>query len=299
MESFQRGFAFLKQSWQMALADRDLIKPSLIALVAGFFVTLIFLIPLGLTGFLIGDSRFGQALLFIVGAVMVFAQYTTTYIFSAMTIYLIYGYLAEGDGRMDKAWGIVKRDGLDIVSLAAASTAVNLLNSFLRNKGRNRGGAIAAGLIETVWTEAGYLILPSMVIEDINLKDSLKRVAQITRDNLLLIGVSTVGVKAVTGLIGFFLGAVGVVLGLGIGFGIASVAQSSTLAIVTGIILGVLVASAFIMTAAVVSSYTATAYHTCLYLWARDVEKARQQGAPAGAISAPAPLAAVLGGVGR
>jgi hypothetical protein len=299
VESFQRGFAFLKQSWQMALADRDLIKPSLIALAAGFIVTLIFLVPLGLIGFLIGDSQFGQVLLFIVGAIMVFAQYTTTYIFSAMTIYMIYGYLAEGDGRMDKAWGIVKRDGLDILSLAAASTAVNLLNSFLRNKGRNRGGGVAAGIIETVWTEAAYLLLPVMVIEDDNLKNALKRVGQITRDNLLLIGVSTVGVKAVTGLFGFLVGAFGVVLGLVIGFGIASLAQSSTLAIVAGIVLGVLVASVFIMVAAVVSSYTATAYHTCLYLWARDVEKARQQGSPANSISAPAPLAAVLSGVGR
>lgn len=299
MESFQRGFAFLKQSWQMAFADLDLIKPSLIALLAGFIVTLVFIIPLGLTGLLFGDSRFGQALLVIIGAIMVFAQYTTTYIFSAMTIYLIYGYLAEGDGRMDKAWGIVRRDGLDILSLAAASTAVNLLNSFLRNKGRNRGGGIAAGIIETVWTEAAYLILPAMVIEDINLKDGLKRAEQITRDNLLLIGVSTVGVKAVTGLIGFFLGLVGVILGLAIGFGIASLAQTSTLVIVIGIILGVLVASAFIMTAAVVASYTATAYHTCLYLWARDVEKARMQGAPANTVLAPAPLAAVLSGVGR
>ena len=87
-----------------------------------------------------------------------------------MTVYLIYGYLAEGDGRMDKAWVIVKRDVWDIASLAAASTAVNLLSSALRGRGRNAEGGLVAGIIETVWTEASFLILPAMVIEDINLK---------------------------------------------------------------------------------------------------------------------------------
>ena len=35
------------------------------------------------------------------------------------------------------------------------------------------------------------------------------------------------------------------------------------------------------------------AYHTCLYLWARDVEKAQVAGQPM-QVAAPAPLAAVL-----
>jgi hypothetical protein len=51
------------------------------------------------------------------------------------------------------------------------------------------------------------------------------------------------------------------------------------------------------MAATIINSYTTTAYHTCLYLWARDVEKAQggqQAGIPV-QIPAPAPLAAVLG----
>jgi hypothetical protein len=45
----------------------------------------------------------------------------------------------------------------------------------------------------------------------------------------------------------------------------------------------------------VVGSYTTTAYHTCLYLWARDMEKARGQGLAEGTVAAPGPLGAVLG----
>ena len=293
MESFKRGFAFLKQSWQMAMADKDLIKPSIYALFAGFIITVIALIPIGLVSFLLHNSQIGQYVIYIMGAIMIFIQYMVGYIFSAMTVYLIFGYLAEGDGKMDKAWAIVKRDMWDIASLAGASTAVNLLKSAVRGKGRSGGRNMLAGLIDTVWTEAAFLILPAMVIEDINLKDGVKRAAQIIKDNLLLVGISTVGVKAVTGLIGFILGALGIALGLGVGLGIVSATQGEVLGLIAGVSLGILIATPFIMVATVVTSYTATAYHTCLYLWARDVEKAQQSG-KVGEVTAPSPLAAVL-----
>jgi len=297
MQSFSRGWSFLKQAWQMALKDNDLIKPSIFALVAGFIVSVIF-IPLMIgAGFLTGgdNSLVGQVVLFVLGAIMIFVQYTVGYIFSAMTVYLIYGYLAEGDGVMSKAWAVVKRDFFDLMSLAAASTAVNLLKNAIKGKGKSGGRNFLAGLIDTVWTEAAFLILPAMVIEDINLKNGLKRAGQIIKSNLLLVGISTVGVKAVNGLIGFLLGATGIALGLGVGLGIVSLTgPEQIIGLVGGIGLGVLIAGVFIMVATVVTSYTATAYHTCLYLWARDVEKAQQSGQSA-QVAAPAPLAAVLG----
>lgn len=296
MESFSRGWSFLKQAWQMAVRDRDLIKPSIFALFAGFVVSLVF-IPLMIgAGFLTGgeSSLIGQAALFIIGAMMIFVQYTVSYIFSAMTVYLIFGYLSEGDGRMDKAWAVVKRDFLDLMSLAAASTFVNLVKNAIKGKGKSSGRNALAGLLDAVWTEAAFLILPAMVIEDINLKDSLTRVGNIIKNNLLLVGVSAVGVKAVNGLIGFLLGATGIALGLGVGLGIVSVTgPEQVLGLVTGIGLGVLIAGVFIMLATVITTYTATAYHTCLYLWARDVEKA-QAGGSSAPVQAPAPLAAVL-----
>jgi hypothetical protein len=108
-----------------------------------------------------------------------------------------------------------------------------------------------------------------------------------------------VGVRLINGLIGFLLGVVGIVLGLGAGLGFVSLTSSSTLetlrtlGIAGGIGLGVILAGIFIMLATIVTSYTSTAYHTCLYLWARDVEKARASGSRA-PVQAPAPLAAVL-----
>ena len=297
MQSFSRGWSFLKEAWSMAFKDHDLIKPSIYSLFVGFIVSVVFLIPIIGAFFLFGNQNVvGRVVIFVFGVVLVFAQYAVGYIFSAMTIYLVYGFLAEGDGVMSKAWAIVRREWLNIISLAAASTAVNILKSAVRGKGRNAGRNLLSGLISTVWTEAAFLILPAMVIEDINLKNALLRAGHIIKNNLLLVGISTVGVKAVNGLIGFLLGAVGIALGFGAGLGIISLTSSSTLAtfgVVTGIGLGVILAGIFIMVATVVTSYTNTAYHTCLYLWARDVEKSQASGSTA-QVLAPAPLAAVL-----
>jgi hypothetical protein len=232
---------------------------------------------------------------------LVFANFVVTYVFSGMTAYLIYGYLSEGDGRMDKAWNIVKRDFFDLLTLAAASTAINLLKNLANRRGRRGGANIlaglarsAAGLLEVLWTEAAYLILPAMIIDDLNLKDGARRVWDITRSNLLLIGISTVGVRAVTGLIGFLLGATGALIGFGIGYGLISVMGTDIAGLVIGIGLGAMIFFAFTLVASVISSYTGIAYHTCLYIWARDAEKAQALGQPI-QVAAPAPLAAVLG----
>ena len=297
MEAFSRGWNFLKQAWQMAFKDRDLLKPSLYALVVGAVVSVIGVIPIIGVAFVAGESEFANIILFVMSAILIFIQFIVSYIFSAMTVYLIYQYLTKGDGKMGDAWAIVKRDFFDILTLAAASTVVNLIkNAANRNKKGSIGAAVAragAGLLDTLWTEAALLILPAMVIDDLNLKKGMERIWQITKSNLLLIGISTVGVKWVTGLIGFVLGMIGAAIGFVIGGG-AAYASSDPIIIAIGIGVGVMIFFFFVMLASFVTTYTSTAYHTCLYIWAREVEEAKEKGKSFDKIAAPAPLAAVL-----
>ncbi len=302
MQSLVRGWSFLQEAWRMAFKDNDLIKPSIYSMIAGFIVTIIGIIPLIGAAFLFGwENLIGRVVLFVISAVLIFIHYVISYLFAGMTVYLIYGYLAEGDGRMDKAWAIVQREFWHILSLAAASTVVNLFTNALRNRShRSRNiaagmvGSAVGGILETVWTEASFLILPAMMIEDANLVTGIKRATYIAKNNLLLIGVSTVGVKWITGFISFVLGIVGLVIGVGLGLGLITITNSSTVGIVLGIGIGAILFFIFVMVASVISSYTMTAYNTCLFLWARDVEKAQAQGQSI-QVAAPAPLAAVLG----
>jgi hypothetical protein len=298
MQSFSRGWAFLKQAWSMAFKDKDLLKPSIYALIIGTIVSVIGIVPIVGTAFLLKGSQLTNIIIGLMGAVMVFVQFVITYVFSGMTAYLIFGYLSEGDGRMDHAWAVVRRDFFDILTLAAASTAVNMLKNAAN---RNRRGGLASGLIrsatgllEALWTEASYLILPAMVIDDLNLKDGMARVLKITKENLLLVGISTVGVRWVTGLIGFLLGFGGLLMALAIGGGGVYLAGGFNFLSIMGIAVAAFIFFAFVMVASVITSYTSIAYHTCLYIWAREVEKAQVAGLSM-RVAAPAPLAAVLG----
>lgn len=297
MQSFSRGWSFLKQAWSMAFKDKDLLKPSIYALIVGMIVSVIGIIPIAIAGFVFSGSQLGNIVMAVLGGIMIFVQFVVTYVFSGMTAYLIFGYLSEGDGRMDKAWGIVRRDFFDILTLAAASTAVNMVKNAAN---RNRRGGLTSGLLRgaanlfsVLWTEASYLILPAMVIDDLNLKDGMQRVLNITKQNLLLIGISTVGVRWVTGLIGFALGFGGLLLALAIGGGAAYLTDGFGAVTIIGIVIGAFIFFTFVMIASVVNSYTSIAYHTCLYIWARDVEQAQLAGRSI-QIAAPAPLAAVL-----
>jgi membrane-anchored glycerophosphoryl diester phosphodiesterase (GDPDase) len=297
MQSFSRGWTFLKQAWGMAFKDKDLLKPSIYALVAGMIISVIGIIPLVIGYFILGDQGIGGFVMFIMGGILVFIQFVVAYVFSGMTVHLIYEYLTEGDGRMDKAWAIVRRDFFDILTLAAASTVVNMLRSAAQ---RNRRNSVfsslarsATGLLEVLWTEAAFLILPAMVIDDLNLKEGMQRVLKITKENLLLVGISTVGVRFITGLISFIFSAIGFVIGFAIGGGAAYISGGATAISVIGIVIGALIFFAFVMVASIFSSYTNTAYHTCLYIWARQVETAKVQGSSV-PVMAPAPLAAAL-----
>ena len=67
--------------------------------------------------------------------------------------------------------------------------------------------------------------------------------------------------------------------------------------LILAIVAAVVVVGTAIALITAFSSYVTTAYHTCLYIWARDVERAtlrQEQGIPVN-VPAPAPLAAVLG----
>jgi hypothetical protein len=163
----------------MALKDKDLIKPSIYALIVGSIVSVVGAIPIIIVAVFLGDAgRFGQILLMVMGAFLVFLNFVVSYVFSGMTAYLIYEYLTKGDGRMNTAWFIVRRDFFDLMTLAAVSTGVNLLKN-AANRNRRRGGiaagliSAAAGFLEVLWTEAAFLILPAMVIEDMSLSAAL------------------------------------------------------------------------------------------------------------------------------
>jgi hypothetical protein len=294
--SLRRGFGFLSQAAGMAVKDPDLLKPSIYALIVGGVATVIMAAPMLMMTFWLGDQDLGKIILFVLGAATLFVQYAVSYIFAGMTVRLVHDYLTQGDGRMDQAWATVRRDFFDILTLAAVSVLVKLVEGFLRGKKggkRNLLGEMLAGVLDTLWTVATFFILPAMILEDLNLGRALKRATQIIKDNLLLVAVTEIGVGTVVGLIGFLLFLLAFALGGGTFYLIGALTDWSTVGIVIGVGAGVLLAGAILIVVNVLSSYVTTAYHTCLFVWARQVEQARTRGAADASVAAPAPLAAL------
>jgi hypothetical protein len=179
-----------------------------------------------------------------------------------------------GDGVKDAG-----KNFLAIVFLAIVSTIVEMFARAARDSD-SVAGRIIAGIVESIWTTMSFLLLPTIIIEDAGFGAAMKRVRALHKGNLLLIGIGEVGVRAVTGIIGFFwfLALFGVIY-LSV-TALHGVAELVVPLVVGGTMLAVYVAF---------STYLRMAYYTCLYLWAAEVEKVGQQ-APA-----PLPLAIALG----
>jgi hypothetical protein len=269
----------------MASADRDLIKPSLMLVAVSLIITVVAIIPMvGVAMTLEGDAR--DYTLYVMGALMIFVQYVVSYFFSGLTIALVYGYITQGDGKMNEAMDAVKRNFGGILVLAVVSTLVKLIENAARNR-KNVLGSIFAAILEAVWTTATYFVLPAIIIENLSFVPAIKRSAYMIKNNLLLVAVGYVGVGAVLGLISFVVVVVGIAIGVAVAAAFAALGTDAM--VIVGIALAALIIGIMVALVSAANSYIQTAYYTCLFVWAAEVERVGQQA------QAPAPLAAVMG----
>ncbi|MEN6410260.1 MAG: hypothetical protein ABFD44_11185 [Anaerolineaceae bacterium] len=283
----------MKQTFQMIQADPNLIKPTLFTLLAG--------LGIGVIGFLFispvvvwwGNTPAGQALVGLLCVLALIAMLIAGSIFSALTVDMFYGYLLEGGGRMDHAWEIVRRRWLDLLGLAGASALVTLFKPIIRGNKRSAVYTLLGEGISAIWTEATFLILPAMVIEDLKLKDGVKRAAEMIHKNLLLVSVNAVAVRLINTITGLVFGAGGVILGFYVGNQLVTTSQGNAWHMVSGVAAGMLIATVLVMLAVMLNNYTSSIYHTCLFMWARGEEIALTEGSVTHAV-APTPLATVL-----
>jgi hypothetical protein len=284
-ENIFRGFSFIKQSFVLVTKDGDLIKPSIYSIFLGIFFTAI----TGITLYL-SSKTMPSELVYILVFLVLLGEYYISYFFTGMTAFLVYDYFKDGDATMSEAWAATKKNALTLFYLSIISAIVRVVTGVLRGKsGRERSAAgglanMVLGFIERVWTVATYFIIPAIVIEDRDLKGAVARASDIMQKHLLPIGVGEIAVGLVTGLLTIIGFIVAIVLGISI-FG----AMSSA----TGAILGILIAAVIIVIVIALSMYVTTAYHTCLFLWARNVEDAGT--GVSGTVKPPVPIANVLG----
>lgn len=283
-ENIFKGFLFIKESFSLILKDTDVIKPSFYSIFVGMFFTIFSVIIM-----LFIESNLHLGNLFYILAFLVFlGNYLISYFFSGMTAFLVYDYFKDGDATMSEAWAAIKKNILTIFYLAIVSSIVNIITGVLRGRSRRDSGLgggfseMILGFIERAWTVATYFMIPAIVIEDRDLKGAVERATQIITKNLLPIGVGEIAVGLVTGI----LSVIGFIIAIVIGVSLLNV---------TGPVLALLMAGILILIVIALSMYVTTAYHTCLFLWARSVESTGIRGS---AMSPPEPIANALGHIG-
>lgn len=207
-----------------------------------------------------------------------------------VTTAMVYSHLTEGrgSGKFSEACSAVFQSLPAIVMLGIVTFIVKKIAGFLKNKNHTgmlgMGFNFLSGIIEIFWTLAGHLILPAIVIEGCSFMGGLKRADKIAQGSLLTIGLGEVGVDLVCNLATrglWFLGGTGAVT--------AFYAQS--LFTWPVMLSGLLWGAALVMVTAL-SIYLRSAFYTCLYVWAielEDLEEADRAG-----VQAPGPLAAAL-----
>ena len=281
-ENIFKGFSFIKESFSLIMKDSDIIKPSFYSIFAGIFFTILSVIIMFLLQSGLGSGNFFYILAFFI----LLGNYFISYFFTGMTAFLVYDYFKDGDATMFEAWDAAKKNAITIFYLAIISAIVNIILGILRGrtrKDRSVGGGLSGmiiGFIEKAWTVATYFMIPAIVIEDRDLKSAVERASSIIKRNLLPIGVGEIAV----GLVTAFLSAFGLAIAIVIGISLINV---------TGPLLAILVAAILIVIIIALFMYVTTAYHTCLFLWARNVEDAKA--GVSGTIKPPAPIAGALG----
>ncbi len=280
-ENIFKGFLFIKESFSLIIKDSDVIKPSFYSIFVGMFFTIFSVIIM-----LFIESNLHLGYLFYILAFFVFlGNYLISYFFSGMTAFLVYDYFKDGDATMSEAWTATKKNILTIFYLAIISSIVNIITGILRGNARRERGLAGGfsdmilGFFEKAWTVATYFMIPAIVIEDRDLKGAVERATRIIKKNLLPIGVGEIAVGMVTGI----LSVIGFIIAIVIGVSLLNV---------TGPVLAFLMAAILILIVIALSMYVTTAYHTCLFLWARSVESTGIHGSP---MSPPAPIAYALG----
>jgi hypothetical protein len=281
-ENIFKGLSFIKESFILITKDADVIKPSFHSIFVGAFFTIFSVIILF---FLQSSLQLGMTF-YILAFLVLLVDYYISYFFTAMTAFLVYDYFKDGDATMSEAWAATKKNALTIFYLAIISAIVNIIIGVLRGRA-SRDRSVAGGFsgmildfIEKAWTVATYFIIPAIVIEDRGLTSAVERATSIIKRNLLPIGVGEIAVSLVTGI----LSVIGFIIAIVIGIALFNFA---------GAVIAILVAAILIVVVIALSMYITTAYHTCLFLWARDVENAKL-GAP-GTIRPPAPIANAMG----
>jgi len=273
-DSLKKGWSFMKAAFAMAGQNRKLLAPSVYMVLISILYFVAWVVAL-----VAMDPQWSDGMWAAVGGIATFGSFLIFYFFCGMTVNMIDVHLKGGQPSLKEGAKDAGKNFIAIVFLALISTVIEMFARAARNND-SVVGKIIAGIIEAIWTIVAFLLLPAIIIEDASFGQAMRRVRDLHKGNMLLIGIGEVGVRLVTNVIAFFWYLL--TFGL-IYFFFTSFSMN------TALVLTFMVGGTMFALFAAFNIYLRMAYYTCLYLWAVEVERAGQSA------KAPGPLGVALG----
>jgi len=242
MGRFGRSWELIKLCWGVLQQDKELVVFPVVSGIAVVIVTASFIVPGVFSGYwasLTGDNGNIPASMWVLVVLFYLVEYLVIIFFNAALVSAAIVRLKGGDPTLgDGLRGAWNHIGA-ILGWAAISATVGLILQALRERG-GIGTAIVAGLGGMAWNVITFLVIPVLVVEDVNPIEGIERSASLLKGTWGEQIIGNAGFGLIFGLIGAAISVVGVALGELV---INSGATSAGVAIIVVTVLAILVVS--------------------------------------------------------
>ena len=251
------SWALVKASFAVLRQDRELILFPVVSMLASLVVVATFAVPMLLAGFF--NSLLSGAGNGVLSAIIGFLFYLVMYFVVIFSNAAVVGAamirLNGGDPTLRDGFRIAFAHVGSILGYAAISATVGMI---LRAIAERSGivGQIVSSVLGFAWGVVTFLVIPVLVIEDVNPVDGIKRSGQLLRQTWGEQLVGNFGIGAVSGLIVLGLFVISVPL-----FILAGAAKSVLLVVVVIALLVVSVIAVSLITSTLNSIFTTAVYN--------------------------------------
>jgi hypothetical protein len=264
-------FARISNSWELVKAsysvlrsDRELMLFPLMSTIGVIIVTIVFALPLWASGILdqVSDSETLSSGQKAIGAVLAFLFYFVMYTIIIYANTALIGMalmrLRGEDPTVNDGFRIASEHIGSILGYAAISATVGVILNALRDR-NNLLGRIIASFMSVAWNLITFLVIPVLVVENVGPIEAIKRSGSLLKQTW---GEQIVGNFA----IGMIFGLITLLVILLVGAPVVWIAAStgSTLLIVVGILLVVLIVMGINLVGAALNGI----FQAALYMYA-------------------------------
>ena len=215
---FQRisnSWELVKASAAVLQADKELLLFPIISSVGLVIVSVIFFIPIAMTGIFTGVLAEQLSFLMVVPFFIFYvAQYTMIFFANTALVGAALIRLRGGDPTLQDGFRIASSRFLSILGYALIAATVGMILKAISERSKGLG-SIVISLIGMAWNIGTYLVVPILAVEEVGPIDAIKRSVELLKKTWGEQIAGNLSLGAVTGLFAFGLIMLGMAIGIG------------------------------------------------------------------------------------